>query len=161
MPLPDLVREVAEVLSRADALFGTTGPGAPGTAVDALTDAADALAAGRQQAAAMAGDVLTNYADFAQSSGEDLDRLSDLESGLTERLLTAAEAVAAAKATSRSALDVASSASDALDALPDTPAAELAVLHALRAQVGNELRLIRTHQAVATQLAEQLRGLAY
>lgn len=161
MPLPDLVRDVTEVLSRADALFGAADPGAPATAVDLLTDAADAIAAGRQHAAAMAGEVLTNYADFAQRSGEDLDRLSDLESALTERLHAAADAVAAAKAASRSALDVASSASDALDALPDTPAAELAVLHALRAQIGHELHMIRTHQAVAAQLAEQLRGLAY
>ena len=33
------------------------------------------------------------------------------------------------------------------------------MISALRAQVGNELELIRTHQAVAAQLGEQLRGL--
>ena len=54
-----------------------------------------------------------------------------------------------------------SSASDALEHLTDTPAAELAVIRALRAQVGHELELIRTHQAVAEQLGAQLRGLGY
>ena len=67
----------------------------------------------------------------------------------------------AAHTASQSALDVVSSASDALEHLTDTPAAELAVIHALRAQVGHELELIRTHQAVAEQLGAQLRGLGY
>lgn len=161
MPLSDLARSVTEVLSRADTLFGTADPGVPVTAVDHLTDVVDAIRSSRQQAAEMTGEVLTNYADFALGSSEALGRLCDVESDLTERLHAATEAVAAAKAASRSALDVASSASDALDELPDTPAAELAVIRALRAQVGHELELIRTNEAVAAQLGEQLRGLAY
>ena len=53
-----------------------------------------------------------------------------------------------------------SSTSDALEHLTETPAAELAVMRALRAQVGQQLELIRTHQAIAEQLGAQLRGLA-
>ena len=109
----------------------------------------------------MTGDALTNYADFAQGSRDALDHLSGVESDLGQRLQEAADAVTAAKAASQSALDVVSSASDALDHLPDAPAAELAVISALRAQVGHELELIRTHQAIAAQLGAQLRGLDY
>ncbi len=87
--------------------------------------------------------------------------VEDVEGELGHRLQEAAEAVSAAKSASQSALDVVSSASDALDHVTDSPAAELAVLHALRAQVGHELQLIRTHQAVAEQLGAQLRGLGY
>ena len=89
----------------------------------------------------MTGDALTNYADFAQGSRDALDQLSGVESDLGQRLQEAADAVSAAKTASQSALDVVSSASDALDQVPESPAAELAVLHALRAQVGHELEL--------------------
>ena len=54
-----------------------------------------------------------------------------------------------------------SSASDSLEHLPDAPSAELAVISALRAQVGHELELLRTHQAIAAQLGAQLRGFDY
>lgn len=165
MPLSDLVRNVGDVLSRADTLFGTadanTADSSVTAAVDQLTDAADAVRSGQEQAATMSGTALTNYADFTQSSRDALERLSGIESDMGQRLQAAAEAVTTAKAASQSALDVISSASDALDEMPESPAAELAVLHAVRAQVGHELELIRTQQAVAAQLGEQLRGLDY
>jgi methyl-accepting chemotaxis protein len=161
VPLPDLVRNVGDVLSRADSLFGTADPEAAATAANQLTDATDIIRTGQEQAAAMAGDAITNYADFAQGTRDALDHLSNVESDLGHRLQEAAEAVTAAHTASQSALDVVSSASDALEHLTDTPAAELAVIHALRAQVGHELELIRTHQAVAEQLGAQLRGLGY
>ncbi len=161
MPLSDLLRDVGGVLSRADTLFGTADPDATATAADRLTDATDVARSGQEQAATMAGDALTNYADFAQGSRDALDQLSGVESELGQRLQEAADAVTAAKTASQSALDVVSSASESLEHLTDTPAAELAVISALRAQVGNELELIRTHQAVAAQLGEQLRGLHY
>ena len=161
MPLPDLVRNVGDVLSRADTLFGTVDPNAATPSADQLTDATDAIRSGQEQAATMTGDVLTNYADFAQGSRDALDQLSGVESDLGQRLQEAADAVSAAKTASQSALDVVSSASEALDQMPESPAAELAVLHALRAQVGHELELLRTHQAIAAQLGAQLRGLDY
>ena len=162
MPLSDLVRNVGDVLSRADTLFGTVDPNAAApAAADQLADATDVIRSGQEQAATMTGEVLTNYADFAQGSRDALDQLSGVESDLGQRLQEAADAVSAAKTASQSALDVVSSASDALDQVPESPAAELAVLHALRAQVGQELELIRTHQAIAAQLGAQLRGLGY
>jgi hypothetical protein len=109
----------------------------------------------------MTGDAITGYADFARGTREALDHLSGVESDLGRRLQDAAEAVTAAHTASGSALDVVSAASDALDQLTDAPAAEIAVLRALRAQVGPELELIRTHQALAEQLSAQLRGLGY
>ncbi len=160
MPLSDLVRNVGDVLSRADTLFGTANAGAA-AAADQLADTTDAIRSGQEQAAAMTGDALTNYADFAQTSRDALDHLSGVESDLGRRLHEAADAVISAKAASQSALDVASSASDSLDHLPDAPSAELAVIRALRAQVGHELELLRTHQAIAAQLGAQLRGLDY
>jgi hypothetical protein len=45
--------------------------------------------------------------------------------------------------------------------MTDSPATDLAVIRALRAQVADELELIRTHQVVAEQLGAQLRGLGY
>ena len=161
MPLSDLVRNVGDVLSRADSLFGTADPDAAASAADRLTDATDAIRSGQEHAASMTGDAITNYGEFAQGTRDALDHLSGVESDLGHRLQEAAEAVAAAHTASQSALDVVSSASDALEHLTDTPAAELAVIHALRAQVGHELELIRTHQAVAEQLGAQLRGLGY
>jgi methyl-accepting chemotaxis protein len=161
VPLSYLVRNVGDVLSRADTLFGTADPDAAATAADHLTDATDAIRSGQEQAASMTGDAVTNYADFAQGTRDALDHLSGVESDLGQRLQEAAEAVTAAKSASQSALDVVSSASDALEHLTDSPAAELAVIHALRAQVGHELALIRTHQAVAEQLGAHLRGLGY
>ncbi len=161
MPLPDLVRNVDDVLSRADSLFGTADPDAAATAADRLTDATDAIRSGQEHAASMTGDAITNYAEFAQGTRDALDHLSGVESDLGHRLQEAADAVTAAHAASQSALDVVSSASDALEHLPDSAAAELAVIRALRAQVGHELELIRTHQAVAEQLGAQLRGLGY
>ena len=161
MPLSDLVRNVGDVLSRADTLFGTADPDAAATAADQLTDATDAIRSGQEQAASMTGDAVTNYADFAQGTRDALDHLSGVESDLGQRLQEAAEAVTAAKSASQSALDVVSSASDALEYLKDSPTVELAVIHALQAQVGHELALIRTHQAVAEQLGAQLRGLGY
>ena len=161
MPLSDLLRNVGDVLTRADTLFGTADPNAASAAADQLTDATDAIRSGQEQAATMTGDVLTNYADFAQGSRDALDQLSGVESDLGQRLQEAADAVTAAKTASQSALDVVSSTSDALAKVPESPAAELAVLHALRAQVGHELELIRTHQAIAAQLGAQLRGLDY
>ncbi len=162
MPLSDLVRNVGDVLSRADALFGSVDPApAARTAADQLTDATDLIRSGQEQAATMTGEVLTNYADFAQGSRDALDQLSGVESDLGHRLQEAADAVSAAKTASQSALEVVSSASDALDQVPESPAAELAVLHALRTQVGHELELIRSHQAIAAQLGAQLRGLDY
>ena len=162
MPLSDLVRNVGDVLSRADTLFGTADPNAPATAAaDQLTDATDAIRSTQEHAASMTGDALTNYTDFAQGSRDALDQLSGVESDMGQRLQEAADALTAAKAASQSALDVVSSASDALDQLPESPAAELAVINAMRAQLGHELELIRTHQAIAAQLSEQLRGLDY
>ena len=161
MPLSDLVRKVGEVMSRANSLFGTADPEVTATAAGHLTDATDAIRSGQEQAASMTGDAVTGYADFAQGTRDALDHLSGVESDLGHRLQDAADAVSAAKSASQSALDVVSSASDALDHLPDSPATELAILHALRAQIGRELGLIRTHQAIAEQLGAQLRGLGY
>ena len=113
-----------------------------------------------------AADAFYEHADFFDIIFFDaldnaLDHLSGVESDLGHRLRDAAEAVTAAHATSQSALDSVSSTSDALEHLTETPASELAVLRALRAQVGQQLELIRTHQAVAEQLGAQLRGLGY
>jgi methyl-accepting chemotaxis protein len=160
--MSELVRNVNGVLSRADTLFGTADNNGPATAAaDRLTDAADAIRSGQEHAATMSADAITSYAEFAQGSRDALDQLSGVESDLGQRLQEAAEAVTTAKAASQSALDVVSSAAEALDQLSDSPAAELAAISALRTQVGNELELIRTHQAIATQLGEQLRGLDY
>jgi methyl-accepting chemotaxis protein len=159
--MSDLVRNVGDVLSRADSLFGTADPTAAAAAADQLADATDAIRAGQEQAADMTGDSLTGYADFAQGSRDALDHLSGLESDLGQRLQDAADAVTSAKTASQSALDVMSSASDSLDHLTDTPSAELAIIRALHAQVGRELELVRTHQAIAEQLSAQLRGLGY
>lgn len=159
--MSDLVRNVGDVLGRADTLFGTADPDAASTAADRLTDATDAIRSGQEHAAEMTGDVVTNYAEFAQGTRDALDHLSGVEGDLGHRLQDAAEAVHAASTASHSAVDVVSSASDALDHLGDSPSVEMAVLHALRAQVGQELALIRTHQAVAEQLGAQLRGLGY
>jgi CHASE3 domain sensor protein len=161
VPLPDLVRNVGDVLSRADSLFGTADPDAAATAAAGLTDATDVIRAGQEQAASMTGDAITNYAEFAQGTRDALDHLSGVESHLGHRLQEAAEAVTAAHTASQSALDVVSSASDAVEHLTDSPAAELALIGALRAQVGHQLDLIRTHQALAEQLGAQLRGLGY
>ncbi len=161
MPLSDLVRTVGDVLSRADSLFGAAHPGVTATGAGHLTDVMDAIRAGQTQAASMTGDAITGYADFAQDTRETLEHLSGVDSDLGRRLQEAADAASAAKSASRSALDVVSSTSDALDLASDSPAAELAILHALRAQIGRELELIRTHQAIAEQLGAQLRGLGY
>ena len=161
MPLSDLVRNVGDVMSRADSLFGTADPEAAATAADKLTEATDVIRSGQEQAASMSGDAITNYGDFAQGTRDALDHLSGVESDLGHRLRDAAEAVTAAHTTSQSVLDAVSSTSDALEHLTETPASELAVLRALRAQVGQQLELIRTHQAVAEQLGAQLRGLGY
>lgn len=159
--MSEVLRVVGDVLSRADTLFGTADPDAAATAANHLTEAIDAIRSGQQQAAELTGDAVTNYAEFAQGTRDALDHLSGVESDLGHRLQDAADAVTAASAASASSLDIVSSASDALEHLTDSPAAELAVLHALRAQVGQELALIRTHQAVAEQLGAQLRGLGY
>jgi methyl-accepting chemotaxis protein len=161
VPMSDLVRSVGDVLSRADTLFGTADPNAAATAADHLGDATDAIRSGQEHAAELTGGAVTSYAEFAAGTRDALDHLSGAESDLGHRLQDAAEAVNAASAASRSSLDVVSSASDALEHLSDTPSVEMAVLHALRAQVGHELALIRTHQAVAEQLGAQLRGLGY
>jgi hypothetical protein len=161
VPLPDLVRNVGDVLSRADTLFGRADPDAAATAADHLTAATDAIRTGQEQAAELTGDAVTTYTEFAQGTRDALDHLSGVEADLGHRLQDAAEAVNAASTASQSTLGVVSSASDALEHLGDSPSAELAVLHALRAQVGQELALIRTHQAVAEQLGAQLRGLGY
>jgi methyl-accepting chemotaxis protein len=159
--LPDLLRNVGDVMSRADSLFGTADAAAATAAADRLSDAADAIRSGQQHAAEMTGDALTGYTDFAQGSRDALDHLSGVESDLGQRLQDAADAVEHAKTASQSALDVVSSASDSLDQLPDSPAAELAVIRALHTQVGNQLALLRNHQAIAEQLGAQLRGLGY
>jgi methyl-accepting chemotaxis protein len=104
---------------------------------------------------------VTSYSEFAQGTRDALDHLSAVDSDLGHRLQEAAEAVSAAKSASQSALDVVSSASDSLELLTASPGAELAVVRALRAQVGQQLELIRTHQAIAEQLGAQLRGLGY
>ncbi|OBK76681.1 hypothetical protein [Mycobacterium sp. 1274761.0] len=161
MALPDLVRNVGDVLSRAHTLFGTADPDAAAATPDRLTDITDTIRSGQEQAASMTGDAITGYADFAHGTREALDHLSGVESELGRRLQDAAEAVTAAHTASGSALDVASSASDALDQLTGAPAAEIAVIRALRAQVGHELELIRTQQALAEQLGAQLLGLGY
>ncbi|GFG53729.1 hypothetical protein CQY20_23000 [Mycolicibacterium agri] len=161
MPLPDLLRNVGDVLSRADGLFGAPNPDAAASAAGHLTDATDTIRSGQEQAASMTGDALAQYADFAQGIRDALDHLSGVESDLGQHLQDAAEAVAAAKSASQSALGVVSSASDALEDLPDSPATELAILTALRAQVAREMDLVRTHEAVAEQLGAALRGLDY
>ena len=161
MPLSDLVRNVGDVLSRADSLFGTADPDAAVTAAGRLADATDAIRIGQEQAASMTGDAVTNYSEFAQGTRDTLDHLSGVDSDLGDRLQEAAEAVSAARSASQSALDVVSSASDSLDLLTASPGAELAVVRALRDQVGQQLELIRTHQAIAEQLGAQLRGLGY
>ena len=159
--MSDLLRSVGGVLSRADTLFGTADPHAAATAADRLVDATEAIRSGQEHAAELAGDAASSYAEFAQGTRNALDHLSGVESDLGHHLQGAAVAVNAAGTASASTLDVVSSASDALEHLGDTPSAEIAVLHALRAQVANELALIRTHQAVAEQLGAQLRGLGY
>jgi glucose-6-phosphate-specific signal transduction histidine kinase len=161
VPLSDLVRNVGDVLSRADTLFGTADPDAAATTAESLVDATDAIRSGQELAAELAGGVVTGYAEFARRTRDAVGQLSGVESDLGDRLQEAAEAVNAASAASQSSLDVVSSVSDVLEHLSDTPSAEIAVLHALRAQVGQELALIRTHQAVAEQLGAQLRSLGY
>lgn len=159
--MSDLLRNVGDVLSRADTLFGTADPDAATAAAHHMTDATDAIRSGQEQAAELTGNAMTNYAEFAQGTRDALDHLSGVEADLGNRLQDAAEAVNAAHTASSSALDVVSSVSDALEHLPESPSAELAMLHALRSQVGQELALIRTHQAVAEQLGAQLRSLGY
>jgi hypothetical protein len=159
--LPDLARNVGDTLSRAHSLFGTADPDAAATAAVHLNDATDAIRCGLEQAASMTGDAMTNYAEFAQGTRDALDDLSGVESDLGHRLGEAAAAVAAGHTASQSALDVVSSAADALETMPDSPAAEMAVIHALRTQIGHELELIGRHQAVAEQLGTRLRGLGY
>ena len=159
--MPDLLRNVEDVLSRADTLFGTADAGAAATAADRLVDATDAIRSGQEHAAELTGGAVSSYAEFAQGTRDALDHLSGVESDLGHHLQNAAEAVSAASTASASTLEVVSSASDALEHLGDTPSAEIAVLRALRAQVAAELALIRTHQAVAEQLGAQLRGLGY
>jgi hypothetical protein len=160
--LSDLVRSVGDVLSRADSLFGTADPSAAAATADQLAEATDVIRSGQQQAADMTGDALVGYTDFAQGSRDALEHLSGVESDLGHRLQDAADAVTAAKSASQSSLDVVSSAADALEHhVSDTPAAELAIIRALHHHVGNELALIRTHQAMAEQLGAQLRGLHY
>lgn len=161
MQRSDLIRNVGDVLSRADTLFGTADPDAAATAAGQLADATHAIRSGQEHAASMTGDAVVSYAEFAQGTRGALDHLSGVESDLGRRLQEAAEAVTAAKTASQSALDVVSAAPDALEHLPDSPAAELAIIAALRAQIGQELELIRTHQVVAEQLGAQLRGLGY
>jgi methyl-accepting chemotaxis protein len=162
VPLSDLVRNVGDVMSRADSLFGTADPDAAAAAADQLADATDAIRSGQQHAADMTGDALGGYTDFAEGSRHALDHLSGVESDLGQRLQDAADAVTAARSASQSSLDVVSSASDAVDDnATDTPAAELAVIRALHGQVGHQLALLRTHQAMAEQLGAQLRGLGY
>lgn len=161
VPISDVLRNVGDVLSRADTLFGAADPDAATAAAHRLTDATDVIRSAQERAADLAGDTVTNYAEFAQGTRDALDHLSGVESDLGNRLQDAAEAVNAAGTASASALDVVSSVSDALEHLPDSPSAELAMLHALRSQVGQELALIRTHQAVAEQLGAQLRSLGY
>lgn len=161
MPLPELIRTVGDVLSRADSLFGAADPGATAASAGHLAEATDAIRSGQSEAASMTGDAIAGYADFAHGARGALDHLSGVETELGRRLQEAADTVSAAKSASQSALDVVTSASAALDHVPDSPAAELAVLHALRAQVGRELELIRTHQATVEQLSAQLRVLGY
>ena len=117
--MSDLLRNVGDVLSRADTLFGTADPDAAATAADRLIDATDAIRSGQEQAADLTGDAVTNYAEFAQGTRDALDHLSGVEADLGHRLHDAAEAVNAASTASHSALDVVSSASDALDHLGD------------------------------------------
>ena len=64
--MSDLLRNVGDVLSRADTLFGTADPEAAATAADRLVDATDAIRTGQEQAADLTGDAVTNYAEFAQ-----------------------------------------------------------------------------------------------
>jgi hypothetical protein len=157
-----MVRNVGDVMSRADSLFGTADPGAAAGAADRLTDATEAIRSGQQHAADMTGDALSGYTDFAQASRDALDQLSGVESDLGQRLRDAADAVTAAKSASQSSLDVVSSASDALDHhVADTPGAELAIIRALHSEVAHELALLRRHQAMAEQLGAQLRRLGY
>jgi methyl-accepting chemotaxis protein len=161
VPLSDQIRTVGDVLSRADALFGTVDPDAATSTAAYLTDAASAIRSGQDLAASMTGDTVTGYSDFAHSARDALDRLSGADADLGHHLQAAAEAVTAASAASKSALDTVSSASDAVDHVTHSPALEIAVLHALRAQVGRQLELIRTQQAIAEQLSAHLRGLGY
>lgn len=161
MPLSDVLRNVGDVMSRADTLFGSADPDAAAAAAEQLTDATDAIRSGQELAAEMTGDVVTSYGDFAAGTRDALDHLSGVESDLGHRLQEATEAVNAASAASHSALDVVAAASDALEHFTDSPSAELAVLQAVRAQVAQELAVIRTHQAVAEQLGAQLRTLDY
>jgi hypothetical protein len=161
VPLPDMVRNVGDVLSRADTLFGTADPGAATSAASHLTDATDAIRTAQEHAAELAGGAVRSYTEFAQGTRDTLDHLSGMESDLGHRLHDAAEAVHAAGTASASTLDVVSSASDALEHLGDTPSVEIAVLQALRAQVARELALVRSHEALAEQLGGQLRGLDY
>jgi hypothetical protein len=161
VPLSDLVRTVGDVLSRADTLFGTADPDTTAATADHLTDATDTIRSGQEQAESMTGDAITGYTDFAQGTRDALDHLSGVESDFGHHLQEAAEAVTAAHSASQSALHAVSSASDALEHMTDSPAAEIAVIQALRAQVGHELELLHTHQAVAEQLGAQLRGLGY
>ena len=86
MPLSDLVRNVGDVMSRADSLFGTADPDAAATAADKLTEATDVIRSGQEQAASMTGDAITNYGDFAQGTRDTLDHLSGVESDLGHRL---------------------------------------------------------------------------
>jgi hypothetical protein len=161
VPLPEVLRNVGDVMSRAHTLFGSADPEATAAAAEQLTGATDAIRSGQELAAEMTGDVVTNYGDFAKGTRDALDHLSGVESDLGHRLQEAAEAVNAASTASHSALDVVTSASDALEQFTDSPSAELAVLHAVRAQVAQELALIRTHQVLAEQLGAQLRSLGY
>ena len=150
MPLSDLVRNVGDVMSRADTLFGTADPNAPATAAaDQLTDATDAIRSAQEQAASMTGDALTNYADFVQGSRDTLDQLSGLESDMGRRLQEAADAVTAAKAASQSALEVVSSAR-ALDQFRVAGSRAGRPTHASAGRP--QLELIRTHRAIAAQL---------
>lgn len=161
MPLSDEVRRVGEVLTRADSLFGIADAAVTAGGARDLTDAVDAIRSGQQQAAAMAGDAVTGYADLAQDTRETLDHLGSVDTDLNRRLQEAADALSAATAASHSSLDVVSSVSDTLDHVTQSPAVELAVLHALRAQVARQLALIRNHQAIAEELGAHLRGLDY
>jgi hypothetical protein len=156
-----LVRDVAEVLGRAHALFG--GPSSAGAAWDAgrgLPAAGERLRSTRRGMTLLSGALPAHYSRFADDTAQALDATAGTDIRLGGWVRDAGRTDGSGWASSGAVVNSTASDTAALAPVSDTPAGQRALIAALRARLTQQ-QVVNAYKARDARLAAMVRSLVY
>lgn len=160
MTVDDVVTQVLQVLTRAEALFSPTeGPSA--NAGGALGSAAQINQTLSARTADLSGVAMSSHGEAVAQSAARLGAAADVDAALTAHLSAAAGTHSSGAGQAGHLRAGAASIADVVGPLGGTAPGDMVVLTALRARVAGMQQLVAEHADHGAASAEQIRALGY